>query len=165
MKRVEVELPDEPYYQYQQMAGEAQQDTDDFIRGKLLDEVEYDDKQGGSQRDLRELILDWDWPENQPKEGSVKLENVNGVIKRMVDGMEFSKAAKRRAEKAKKEDSSRQGEYAGAVRSDCTRSHRGVAHGVDEFEKEVEKMLKSNNVYPQEFPSQDSSHQYKYDIE
>ena len=80
MKRIEVELPDEPYYQYQQMAGEAQQDTDDFIRGKLLDEVEYDDKQGGSQRDLRELILDWDWLGNQPEEGSFpSLEQDQGI--------------------------------------------------------------------------------------
>jgi hypothetical protein len=127
------------------MAGKKLQDTDEFLRQLLVEELDYDDGLVVSPSDLNQMVLDWDWPENQPKIGTGKLEDVTGVIREMADGCDFSEATYKRAEEPKQEDHSREVGYRSTVRSDCTSAHRGVAHGAEEFRNEVDEMLKSHN--------------------
>jgi hypothetical protein len=144
MKQIKLQLPDKMYYQFQSMADKERQDTDEFIEQTLLDKVEYYE-QVEFQRELNQMILDWDWPEKQPKKHTTKLQNLTGVIKEMADGCDFTEAISRRAEEARREDPIRGAEYLAVVRADCTQIYRGAAHGVEEFKREVDNLLECHN--------------------
>lgn len=137
MQRITVDLPDPAYYHYQQIAGEAHKDTDEFIKQRLLENADYEVDKPDSNADLRQLILDWNWPQNQPKQGSMQLKNVVGVIEEMDAGCAFSEATRRQEAPADSEH------YHQAVRAACTKKDQGVAHGVEEFKKEATEILES----------------------
>jgi hypothetical protein len=139
MQRITVDLPDPAYYHYQQIAGEAHKDTDEFIKQRLLENADYEVDNLESKGDLRQLIRDWNWPQNHPKQGSMQLENVVGVIEEMDAGYAFSEATRRQAKEAPKDSD----HYHQAVRAACTKKDQGVAHGVEEFKKEATEILES----------------------
>lgn len=150
MKRIKFQLPEEVYYQFQQMAGEARQEPDEFMKQVLLEKVEHnpekDLEEAESQKDLHHLVLDWDWPEKQLRKDTVQFENVSSVVRAMANGCDFPEAIKRRAELAIEDDDTRTNAYHHTVRKDCTSADRGVAHGAEEFRKEVDEMLDSHFI-------------------
>jgi hypothetical protein len=141
MKSETITLPDETYYDLQQRAAEAHKDTDEYIKQLLLENADYEVNNTDSNGDLRQLILDWNWPQKQPKEGDrdTQLNHVVGVIEEMDAGYTFSEATRRRAKEAPTDSE----HYHQSVRAACTKKDQGVAHGVREFKKEAADILDS----------------------
>jgi len=144
MKRVNLPLPDEAYYELQAEAGKERMDTEDYIRELLIDEVNIEiEDRDQSGHDLQDFALDWDWPNKKLKEGTTQAKNVVGVLHHMKEGLDFPEAVKRRADAAREEDPDRGSDYEKTVRADCTKRGQGVTSSVDEFKTEAEMLIES----------------------
>ena len=143
MKRVELTLPEEVYYEYQAKAGKQRRDTEELIKDVLIRESGIGKEQTVPDVDqtFREFVLQWNWPNGPLKEGTEKTNNVVGVVERMKNGFDFPDAIRRRAEEARNEDPTRKDQYNKAVRADCSKKGQGVTDSADQFRREIKQLL------------------------
>jgi len=143
VKRVELTLPDEVYYEYQTKAGQQRRDTIDLMEEVLVREsgVEKEQAIPDTTQGFREFVLQWDWPNGPLKQGSEKANNVVGVVERMKNGFDFPDAIKQRAKEARDEDPTLGNQYRKAVRAACSKKSQGVTNSADQFRREVKQLL------------------------
>lgn len=144
MRKVTLTLPDEVYYEYQARAGKQRRDTEDLMEEILTTESGVTREElvtADTNQTLRGFVLKWDWPNDQPKQGSEKADNVVGVVKRMKNGFDFPDAIKRRAKEARNEDPTRGEQYNKTVRADCSKKGQGVTGSANQFRREVKELL------------------------
>lgn len=141
MKRVQLALPDEVYYELQTEAGRAHTEREDYMKQVLSEEVGVTLEATDSAHNLYDFACDWDWPNGRLKRGTDQADNIVGVLEQRAIGYGFSDAVKRQADEARHQDPNRGQEYHKTVRANCTKSDHGVTSNVEEFEQEVEMIL------------------------
>jgi hypothetical protein len=143
VKRVELTLPDEAYYEYQTKAGQQRRDTKDLMEEVLIREsgIEKEQAVPDTTQTFREYVIQWNWPNGPLKRGTEKASNVVGVVERMKNGFDFPDAIKQRAKDARSEDPTRKDQYNKTVRADCSKKGQGVTDSADQFRREVEQLL------------------------
>jgi len=145
MRKVTLTIPEEVYYEYQAEAGKQRRDTEDLMEEILVEESDVTGEEltiTDTNQTLREFVLQWDWPNSQPKEGSEKADNVVGVVERMKNGFDFPDAIKRRAKQARNEDPTRGEQYNKTVRADCSKKGQGVTSSANQFRRECRELLR-----------------------
>jgi hypothetical protein len=144
MKRIDLTIPDEAYYEYQKKAGGQRRDTDDLIEEVLIRESGVDRGDmvlPDESESFRNFILQWDWPNGKINEGTVGADHVVSVVKRMNGGLTLPEAINKTAEESYEEDPTLGDRYNLTVRGYCTNKHRGVTAGADQFRAEVRDLL------------------------